>query len=1085
MLPPRRILGLAAAAMLGTLAVPAGPGRLPAQGVTTGAISGRVVDEEQQPVEAAQIQVINRATGYTSGTLSRGDGRYTVFGLETGGPYTVIARRIGYEQRQQDGLRISVGQNIVVNFQLTRQATRLGEVEVTASEDPVFSPAKQGTGSIVSDSALRRLPTLNRNFTDFVATVPQVSTAGPGNSGGGVNNRFNQVQIDGATETDIFGLGSTGQPGGQARGKSISLEAVKEYQVLLSPFDVRQGNFAGFLVNAVTKSGTNDFHATGIFSTRNEGLARDVEFIRQSEFEQSQFGGSIGGPIIRDRIHFFLAPEFQRRTEPARGPFLGQSSSAAQPLPVSEAEIERFADILQEYGLTAGSAGRVDNENPLANVFGRLDVQITANHRLVLRHNYGKAEDEVFSRGTSVQGVPSFDLTTVKYRFKSEKHAPLAQLFSNFSNGANNELFIGYNRIRDVRDPDVVQPFIQVSVNAGGGFLRAGSEQFSQGNELDQDIFEITDNFTIPLGRHTITVGTKNEFYKLRNLFTESSYGVWTFRDLDSLEAGVPSTYRISTDLGGGVESNFRAAMHSVYAQDRWDVSDRLTVTAGLRLDMPTVSDKPRRSELVEEVFGRRTDEIPERAFQWSPRLGFNYNLGSNGVPSQLRGGVGLFVGRPPFVWISNTFTNSGANLGFLNCGGSSTIGPAPLFEPDPDNQPLECGNGVGIASGVVGPLNLIDDDLKFPQTLRATLAFDRMLPWWGLIATIEGLYTRGVNNLFYENLNLLGFQGEDRNGRVVYGDTIRTNAVAVPVLVDRRFSEAIDVTNQSKDYSFNITGQLEKRFSQAIEMRAAYTFQRARDVQSLGSSRAISNWRFGRTLSGHNEDAFVGISLFDQPHKISLSGTYTFPWQTWKTDISVIYTGSSGTVHDYVYGGTGGRGDLNADGVQGNDLIYVPRDATDPDEILFAPITRRVDDVVDTLFTAEEQGEALDRFIGRQDCLREQRGRILERNSCREPWRNLMNVSVRQSLPAVRGHTAAIQLDIFNFLNLLNRDWGDVWTVPGLNSNEPLLTHVGQTDGDLTESQGIFQFNPGTRRYDNTNLQSNYQIQLQLRYSF
>jgi hypothetical protein len=996
----------------------------------------------------------------------------------------VTARRVGFRPETQNDLRVALSQTLPVNFRLTPQATQLEAVEIAAEEDAVFSPTRTGVGTVVSDSALRRLPTLNRNFTDFVRTVPQVSTTGAGASGGGQNNRFNHIQIDGASESDIFGLGSTGQPGGQANGKAIPLEAVKEYQVLLAPYDVRQGNFTGLLVNAVTKGGTNDFRATGFLVSRNEELARNQDFIRRAAFDQSQFGGSIGGPIARNKAHFFLAGEFQQREAPANGPFIGQSASSTTPLPVAPADVQRFADILRDdYGIEPGTAGAVTNENPLRNVFGRVDVQIDDRHRAVLRHNYGYAEDDNFTRSRE------FDLSSYGYFFKSDKNATVGQLYSSFAGGMDNELIVGFTRIRDERTPRVTAPSVAVTVdNPAGGTatMRAGAEQFSQGNSLDQDILELTNNFTIPWNAHRFTIGARAEFYDIVNVFTESSFGVYTFRNLDSLEAGNPSSYRVSTDLGGGIIADFSASRFALYAQDVWQVNPRLTVTAGLRADVPRVGDEPARNSQIETIYGRRTDQIPSGNVQWSPRVGFNYDLSESEMRSQLRGGAGLFVGRPPFVWISNVFTNSGANLGILNCGTSGSPGPAPDFVADPDAQPLACRNGQGIATGVVGPVNLLDEDLKFPQTFRASVGYDRELGLWGLVGTVEGLYTRGINNLFYVNRNLAGEQGVDRNGRVIYGDSIRTNGRSVPALIDSRYSEVIDVTNQSEDYSWSVTGQLQKRFDDRFEARASYTYSQARDVQSLGSSRAISNWRFGRTMSGSQLDKSASTSLFDQPHKVQLSGTYSFPWRTWKTDLSVIYSGVSGAPHDYIYrnGPTSGSGDLNADGVQGNDLIYVPADVNDPSEIMFRDVTSGGQVTV----TAAEQAAAFDRFINSLECLREQRGQLLERNSCRAPWSNIVDLSLRQSLPSLQGHTLALQVDVFNFTNLLNKKWGQARLVPGFNSNVPLLTHVGQTDGALAGangSQGIFQFALNQERYNTQNLQSNYQIQVSVRYSY
>src|ERR1700674_3330799 len=308
------------------------------QGTTTGGAAGTVTDPGGAAVEGAQIEVFNNSTGARVLSTTRANGLYSVSGLEVGGPYSVLVRRIGFQPMRRDNITVSLGVTSRADFRLTAQATTLEAVSVTGvADNAVISPTKTGVSTSVSDSALRRLPSLNRNFTDFVTLTPQVSTtlSNGGLSRGGVNNRFNQIQIDGTSETDLFGLGSTGQPGGQAGGKSIGIESVKEYQILLSPFDVRQGNFAGLLVNAVTKSGTNDAHGSAYFYGRNQSFTRSQPYINQ--FKQSQYGFSLGGPIVKDRVFFFVNPEFQQQNSPADGFYLGAPGSSLTP-----ATVDRF-----------------------------------------------------------------------------------------------------------------------------------------------------------------------------------------------------------------------------------------------------------------------------------------------------------------------------------------------------------------------------------------------------------------------------------------------------------------------------------------------------------------------------------------------------------------------------------------------------------------------------------------------------------------------------------------------------------------------------------------------------------------------
>ena len=1045
------------------LASAVGAGLLHAQGVTTGAISGTVTTEQGQPVEGAQVQVTNVATGFSLNVLTNVGGRYHVPGLEVGTNYRVSARRIGFRPLVKNDVAVSLSEVRRVDFVLEQQAATLGEITVTAAQDEVIAPNRHGSQTLVSDSALRRLPTLNRNFTDFVALTPQVSTTlqNGGLSGGGTNNRYNNVQIDGTIESDLFGLGSTGQPGGQAQGKSIGIESVKEYQVLLSPYDVRQGNFAGILINAVTKSGTNEFHGTAFGVTRNQSFVRDQPYI--NDFNQTQYGFSIGGPIVRDRAFFFVSPEFQTRTTPATGPYVGLTG-----VTLPQSEVDRFNTLLGGYGVAGGGAGLVSNTNPLANVFGRVDVNLPYNTQLVARLNYARSQDDNFFRTD-----PEFRLTGNGYKFKSTKYAPAVQLRTLLPNGAYNELLMGLTRIRDKRDPNVRGP--QVTVDVGTYNLVAGSERFSQGNELDQDIFEITENYTHPFGAHRITVGTQNQWYKVRNLFTQASFGVWRFDSMDSLQTGLPDQYIIGVPLSGDGSVRFKAANYSVYAQDEWTVNPRLNLSIGVRADIPTFIDKPPANANVFSNYGIRTEDIPSGNITWSPRVGFNWDA-SGDARNQVRGGIGLFSGRPAYVWLSNSFQNSGSiGVGVLTCEGfTAGVNEVPNFtSANAANPPQTCADGTPASAGA--EIDVADPDLKFPQNMRATLAYDRRVgKRW--VATLEGLYTKAVNGLFYRNIALAGVAdpstvptNANEGGRWIYG-TI-TGTTTSPTVRPGGRTQIFEVSNQSGDYSYNITAGLSHRYVTNYEGSIFYTYSRAFDVQSFTSSTAFSQYRFGRFWGFDQNSKEATRSTFEQRHRIVGRGTYSFPSLT---DVSVIYFGEAGTPYGYVV-----NGDPNGDGITLNDPIYVPRNANDPNEITFINNT-----IGGVTYTPAQQAAALESLIASTPCLNERRGQLLDRNPCTNPWINTLNVSVRQSFRTLRFQNVTLQLDVFNFLNLLNEKWGEQPSA-GFGSSISLLSMSGVTGGTLVTGRPQYRFDPNYQKFLTNNIGSNYQIQMQARYSF
>jgi hypothetical protein len=1080
--------------------------RLIAQGVTTGAVSGTVTDPSGAPVEGAQIQVRNPRTGASAGGITRSNGQFIIQGIEPDPGYSITVRRIGFEPVTQNNILVSLGQTTRSDFQLKQQSTVLETVSVTAEATPVINPSKTGTGTTVGDSLLRRLPTLNRNFADFVSLVPQVSTStGVGLSGGGVNIRQNAIQIDGAASGDLFGLGTTGQPGSQANAKSIPLDAVKEYQVLLSPFDVRQGNFGGMLINAVTKSGTNEFHGTAYGYTRNENLTRSQPYL--AEFKQNQYGFSLGGPILKDRLFFFLNPEWQKLSTPATGSYVGSPDNL-----VTAATVESFADVLKnQYGLSdPGTGARVVKQNPLTNIFGRIDAYLPGYTRLVLRHNYAAADNQSFSRSSSTSSNPLFGLTSNSYLFSSKTHSTVGEFLTNLPNGVFNELLLNLTKTSDFRTVPVTFPMVTVrgfqraDASASDVAMVAGTENSSQGNSLDQRTFEITENLTIPVGLHHVTFGTKNLFYRPVNLFGQNSMGNWTFANLDSLKNGAPLSYSVSapspTDPANGL-AVFRANMYSFYIQDAWQKSDRLLITAGIRMEKPSFLDTPPENPSVLQNYGRSTAAVPSRR-TWSPRFSFNWDA-TGDQRNQVRGGLGYFTGTPPFVYLSNAFGNSGlSGYASLTCSGTltnqgnnatSNIPPAfnaaNIANPPTSCAPFQPATGPlrpGASTAASANIATIDPNFRFPQYQKITLGYDHRFAN-GLVGTLEGLYTKALSNPFYTNLALVGPQGRDRNGRVLYGTL---NANGGTALTQGGRTQVIDVTDVHGDYTYSITGQLQKTFFDNFQGSLAYSYMQVRDVAATTSSTQGSNYRYQRDVSGYLEDRSLTRGKEDMPHRIVATGTWRLKTLT---DFSVVYVGNSGAPFDYVYaaGGGSGSGDANADGQTQNDLVYVPRNAHDPNEILFKGYDQPAGSAAQIEAAAE--ADAFDRYIDRVPCLRESRGKLLSRNACRNPWQNDVDVSVGQSLQAFGQQNLQLRLDVINFLNLLNPRWGaqnfsdQNNTCGPICSATTLLSHTGNFTTGRTQQtiQGIYTFNKNMKPWNADNASSNYRMQLSMRYSF
>jgi hypothetical protein len=484
-----------------------------------------------------------------------------------------------------------------------------------------------------------------------------------------------------------------------------------------------------------------------------------------------------------------------------------------------------------------------------------------------------------------------------------------------------------------------------------------------------------------------------------------------------------------------------------------------------------------------------------------SPRLGFNWDVTGN-QKNQLRGGVGVFMGPPPFVFMSNTFTNTGNNFSQLVCDPITNRGttvPLPTGAFATTAPPASCPSGQAITAfdpnGTVGTVNTVADNLKFPQVMRATLGYDRDLgnDW---VATVEGTYTYGLNDLFYQNLNQAAPLGTDRNGRSMYGTIAVGASGGIPTRAAGRIATYVgqengvfDASNVSGAWSSMLMTQLRKRFANGWEINGSYTYQQSRSVIDATSSVARSNFINGRVLSGNSTDTQLGVSAFQMPHRFVLTGTYTAPWKSAPTDIAFNFSYQSGTPVVWTATGTGSnRGDLNADGYVGNDAIYVPRSATDAGEMLFQTASFFVPAAnASRSFTAAEQAAAFERFIEGQSCLRNQRGQILERNSCQNPWWSTLDMSVRQSLPSIVGQRVQLQFEIFNLPNMLNASWGKIRT-RGQFPGQSVLNVVSAQNDAQGRPQMVYTFDPrdADEPFRITNSVANfYRVQLGVRYAF
>jgi hypothetical protein len=911
-------------------------------------------------------------------------------------------------------------------------------VTVTAP-NPVISQSRTGAAQNVPTAVIETMPSIGRTFGDFARVSPQVDSGGSGFNAVGRNNKYNSIQIDGAVNNDLFGLADTGTPGGQTNTQPISLDAIDQLQLVVSPYDVRQGGFTGGGLNAVTRSGSNEYHGSIYGSTRDQDSVGDGPFDKPiADFSEDQYGLRLGGRILPDKLFFFVNGEYNRRDEPT-----GVSADGTTGTVFAKPEdAARFRNILiDKYSYDPGTLGDFTGATDSDLAFARLDWNLAAGHQLTLRHNYVDASRDVIAD----RSTRTFRFPTAIYAIADKTNSTVAQLNSVFGSSFN-EARVGYQTIKDVRDVPVVFPSVEVGgTGPRSGELNAGTERFSGANSLDQEILELTDDFTFLKGSHTITVGTHNEFFKFKNLFLSDFYGYYYFPTLDDFDNEQASQYSITYATGSDPRrpTSFKVQQYGLYGGDQWRVNDRVSLTLGLRLDMAQFPDSPSYNPIVDQAIGFRTDATPSEDPVVSPRVGFNWDPDGQGK-QQLRGGIGIFAGRTPYVWISNAFANTGIESVSRTFSVPSGSPPSIPFVSDPLNQPRNLGSAGSLS------VDLVDPNFELPRVLRTTLGYDRELVW-GIRGTAEVVYSETEQDIYYQNVNKVATGSTAFDGRPTFMSKS-------PALRD-----AILLTNTGKGDELMATIQLSRPLIDGLALSALYAYMDAESAFDGTSSRAISNWQFmpvkGDIFSPENS-----TSSFEIEHRFSFSATYNIETGPVGHTFALYYNVASGRPYSLLMGG-----DPNKDGYSTNDLLYVP---ASPDEIILKDSTGAV--------------IPYSRFADflRQAGVGETSGSILDRNVAREPWSHLLDFHYGLDIP-IKVVRTEVTFDILNLLNLIDKDMGVVRYVSN-QSNTP-VTYRGI---DAATGKPIYQeassgaLNPG-RQFSTADLRSRWQAKLGLRVSF
>lgn len=1065
-------------------AVALAPAPLWGQGVTTGAINGLVTSVEGTPVADANVVAVHVPSGTQYRAAARSGGAYSLLNLRVGGPYRVTATAIGFQPRAEGDVHLSLAQNLRLDFRLSPQAVQLEEIVVAGERDEVLDAGRTGAATYITPQQVEVLPSIKRSTRDLTRLDPRSD----GNfSFAGRNWLYNNVSLDGSYFNNPFGLDDPA-PGGQTNAEPVPYDAVEQVQVSVAPFDVREGGFTGANINTVTKSGTNSFRGSLYSFGRNEALlgntVRGSEVIANPDLTFIQSGFSLSGPLIRDKLFFFVNGELERTDDPGTNLVASQGGSSGFGISRVRAEIMDSIRnrMIQEYNYDPGEYQGYIHETNNDKLLAKLDWNLNDNNNLSFRYNFLDAKRDLpphpfvlsfanTGRGPNESSLP---FRNSGYAINNQLHSFALELNSR-SSGFVNRFFASYSRFRDFRQPNSGDfPTIEIG-EAGVTYTTLGHEPFSIHNILDQDVWQITNNFTLFKGRHSITLGGNFEVFGFFNSFNIFRHGVFflpgsipigsTFSSLDEFfqatDPSNPSQKDFTAMIGSGPfkGENIDVGQLGLYAQDEFLATDRLNLSAGVRVDFPMYFTDP-----VDNPFSRSLtalDEngqpetvdqsrLPGAAALFSPRIGFNWNA-SGDRRTQVRGGTGIFTGRVPFVWIGNVISNPGANPNLFPTG--------PQI-PTSDDATLAQSFDV----------NAMVPNFKWPQTWVSDIAIDQQLGG-GFLGTLELIYGNDLKNVFVRNADLVAPVRTLPDGRPYYG-----GAGANELNPD--FGAGIYVIDNTGDgYNFNLTAQLRKTFAFGLGATFGYSFTEAKN--NLKSTEIASVLWANQPVQGNPNNPEVAPSEFGQRHRIIGGATYSKDWsRSLRTQVGVFvevaeggrFAGAGGNRHSFIY-----SGDVNGDGSAGNDLIYIPRTQG---EIQFADCLTSCGSNV----TPQQQWDAFNAFIEQDPYLRSHRGAIAERSGAVNPWYSNVDLRILQDFAFgnVTRHAFQLSLDVLNVGNLIDSDWG-VRKVASAPATSPLTLSGFDVSG-----APVFNFTgPSATFIDDPGLLSRWRAQLGLRYYF
>jgi hypothetical protein len=1012
--------------------------------------------------------------------------------MMVGGPYQITVSFIGHATAQYENISLSLGKPYTLPVTLKETDLQLPDVEIISTRNALQDKSRSIT--IVRSEELGTLPTISRSINDFSRLTPQ---SGWESSFSGRDGRYNNITFDGANFNNNYGLSSNNLPGGNAQ--PISLDAISEISVNITPYDLSQSNFTGATINAVTKSGSNNFTGTAYTFLRPKSLTGNLvgdNTIANANTRSAQlYGVSLGGAIIKNKLLFFINGEYERQMFPSNSwaPSTDGVADVARKISrttISDMEtVKNYLLEQHEYDPGRFTSNNFDSRNH--KILARLDWNINKNHKLTLRYNdvLSTNDEEVNPNSaprprssSNRNSLNAITFSNSNYWFKNTVQSLTGELNSRFGNKISNMLLVSYTRIRDTRD-SYSSPFPFVDIYKDGDmYMSFGYELFTHNTDVTNNTLNFTDNVNIYLGKHKLTSGISFNYLNFKNTYMRYGLGYYRYASMeDFINNQKPIAFGLTYGYNGTDIPAFQLdfGMGALFVQDEWHIKDNFTVTAGIRMEMPFYMNQLPNNAAINDTLQFQNNETiqidkwPKSNLLISPRAGFNWDIMNNQFVI-MRGGTGIFTGLLPFVWFTNQPNDNGVIQNTVELVGNA-IPDNMRFEQDYHHQinnypslfPMQA------AMKVPGQISFVDRNFHLPQVWRSTLSFDVKLPF-DMVFTAEGMYGKDINAIFQENIN-----ESEPTSIIKEGDLERDSWWNNGMMVNKiepGISYVMKLTNRSEGYQYYLTGQLQKDFSYGLSGIVAYTFSCSKDLCANYGSASSSMWNNNTALNSLN-DPQLSYSSYSIPHRVI--GAATWRIESGKHlafTVSLIYQGAAQGRYSYAY-----NGDINGDG-NNADLMYIPKNIN---ELHF---------IDKPGMTADEQAVTFFEYMKNNKYLSAHQGEFAQRNAVVGPWVHRFDLKIMNDLITGFGsnhkYSLQLSLDVLNIGNLFNPNWG-CYQIHGLENNgkiRPLTFEGFLSDGTPQYSlntSDIQSFKENSGFVKDVSTQSVWGAQMGLRFCF